>query len=424
MISITSTEPAQTASGIAQRESAAGASFAGKRLAMVSFSPYPFDPRPRRAVDALLREGAVLDLICLGGKGAPSHEVVDGLNVYRIPIGNPRRGKLEYAFRYGTFILISGAIFAWRALFRRYDLVYVHNMPDVLVLSALLPKAMGARVVLDLHDPMPELMKAIFQVSEESGSVLWLKRLEKWSIGLADLAITVNIACKRIFSSRSCSEEKIAVVMNSPDEKIFPFQEVRSEEFAGHADARPFVIVYHGSLVERNGLDLAVDALGHLQQSIPHAELRIFGASTPFLERVLEQARRKKLDGKIRYLGMKRLEELVAELGACDLGVIPNHRNAFTEINTPTRIFEYLAMAKPVVAPSTPGILDYFDRDSLLLFEPGNPKDLARQIEFAYSHPKEILEIVRNGQEVYLEHTWERERQTLLSRLDGILNGK
>jgi hypothetical protein len=37
-------------------------------------------------------------------------------------------------------------------------------MPDVLVFSSLVPKLLGAKVVLDLHDPMPELMEAIFNL--------------------------------------------------------------------------------------------------------------------------------------------------------------------------------------------------------------------------------------------------------------------
>jgi glycosyltransferase involved in cell wall biosynthesis len=102
--------------------------------------------------------------------------------------------------------------------------------------------------------------------------------------------------------------------------------------------------------------------------------------------------------------------------------VIPNHQNAFTEINTPTRIFEYLALGKPVIAPSTPGIQDYFSKESLMFFEPGNPDDLAKQIEYAFAHPNELLEIARKGQQVYLEHTWDRERETLLSRTSGILH--
>jgi glycosyltransferase involved in cell wall biosynthesis len=79
-------------------------------------------------------------------------------------------------------------------------------------------------------------------------------------------------------------------------------------------------------------------------------------------------------------------------------------------------------MGKPVIAPSTPGIQDYFNDESLLFFEPGNADDLARQIDYAFSHPREVLEIARRGQKVYLDHTWERERETLLGRLSDTLH--
>ena len=389
---------------------------------MVTFSPYPADPRPRRAIDALVGEGATVDLVCLGSENAPRREVLNGIDVLRVPLKNPRRGKFEYAFRYGAFILTSSVIFAVRSLARRYDLVYVHNMPDILVLSSLIPKVLGAKVVLDLHDPMPELMMTIFRVPQNSQSVQFLARLEKWSIARADLVITVNVACKRIFSSRSCRPEKIAVVMNSPDGQIFPFRAKRSEAFTGVDGNKPFVIMYHGSLVERNGLDVAVDALSRVRKVVPTAELRIFGQNTPFLERVMEAARTKNLQETVRYFGPRRLEDLVTEIDNCDLGVIPNHRNAFTDINTPTRIFEYLALGKPVIAPSTPGIQDYFSKESLLFFEAGNPGDLAQQIEYAFSHPREVHESVRRAQQVFLEHTWDRERETLLGRVSEILD--
>ncbi len=102
---------------------------------------------------------------------------------------------------------------------------------------------------------------------------------------------------------------------------------------------------------------------------IPTAELRIYGRKTPFLQRVMEDAGNKGLAECVHYLGPKSLEELVQEIDDCDVGVIPNHRSAFTEINTPTRIFEYLALGKPVIAPRAPGICDYFDDDSLVFFE-------------------------------------------------------
>ena len=396
--------------------------FAGKRVGMVTFSPYPGDPRPRRAVDALIAEGARVELICLGDETAPKRERLEGIDVLRIPLRRLRKGKFEYAYQYSAFILISSAIFALRSLTRRYDLVYVHNMPDILVVSALTPKVFGAKVVLDLHDPMPELMMTIFNLAKDSRGVRLIRRIEKWSIARANSVLTVNLAMKQLISSRSCRPEKIGVVMNSPDGGIFPLRAPAQDAAANQAGNRRFAIMYHGSIVERNGLDIAVEALARIRQRIPTAELRIFGPKTPFLERVMESVQSKNLQDAVRYLGPRSLEALVPEIENCDIGVIPNHRNTFTAINTPTRIFEYLALGKPVIAPSTPGILDYFDSESLLFFEPGNAEDLARQIDYAFSHPGEVLEIARKGQKIYLDHIWERERETLLGRLNDTLH--
>ena len=387
---------------------------------MVTFSPYPGDPRPRRAVDTLVQEGVTVDLVCLGDGASPRQETLQNVNVIRIPIENRRGGKLAYAYQYSAFILISTAIFALRSLVRRYDLVYVHNMPDILVLSALVPKMLGAKVILDLHDPMPELMTTIFNLDKDSLSVRLISRLEKWSLARANFVITVNVTCKRIFSSRSCRPEKIGVVMNSPDGAIFPFRSPRAHALKSGSQDKPFVIMYHGSLVERNGLDLAIEALALVRKTVRNAELRIYGQKTPFLERVMEAARQKGVDEAIHYLGPKRLEDLVAEIDACDIGVIPNQRNAFTEINTPTRIFEYLALGKPVIAPYTTGIRDYFGKDSLLFFEPGNAENLADKIEYAFWHRAETTEMVKQGQKVYREHSWPNERAQLVKFVSGL----
>ena len=398
--------------------------FAGKTVGMVTFSGYPDDPRPRRAVDALRSEGATVELVCLAGEGVPQRESLEGLEIFRVPLKRRRKGKFEYAYQYSSFISISAAIFAWRSLARRYDLIYVHNMPDILVLSAMFPKMLGTKVVLDLHDPMPELMMTIFNLEGASRSVRIIRKLETWSIARANSILTVNLAMKNLISSRSCRPEKIGVVMNSPDTRIFPLCSPAPESGLARQKGKKFVIMYHGSIVERNGLDVAVEAVARVRESIPDLELRIFGPSTPFLERVMQDVQSRNLDGCIRYLGPRSLEGLVPEIKSCDVGVIPNQRNTFTDINTPTRIFEYLAMGKPVIAPSTQGILDYFDPKSLLFFEPGNADDLASQITYAYSHPGEMLETAERGQQVYREHQWERERETLLGRLSDTIHSR
>lgn len=389
---------------------------------MVTFSPYPFDSRPRRALDAFVSEGASVDLICLGSRNAPWHETHRSFRVLRIPLKQDRRGKIGYVYRYAAFIFVSTLVFALRTLARRYDLVYVHNMPDILVVSGLIPKAFGAKIVLDQHDPMPELWTTIFGSAANGKSVNLLKRLEKWSMARADLVITVNLACQRIFSRRSCTLDKILIVMNAPDSSIFPFHEPREHRGTEKAATKPFVLMYHGTMVERNGLDLAIEALALARDKMPTAELRIYGPRTSFLDQVMETVQARGMQDIVHYCGPRRVEDLVSEIEACDVGVIPNRRNAFTDINTPARIFDYLIIGKPAIAPSTPGIKDYFPDDSLVFFESGNAMDLAKQMEYAYSHRDEVFEIARKGQEIYLKHTWEHERETLLDGVNKIIN--
>ncbi len=396
----------------------------GRRAAVLLFSHYPADPRPKRAAEALAALGVNIDLICLrDGDGELAHETYGSINVTRVRLKRQRRGKLGYINQYGGFVLTSFFYLASRSLTRRYDLVHVHNMPDVLVFSAIVPKLLGAKVILDLHDPMPELMQTIFNLPEESLSVVVLKRLEKWSIRFADLVLTVNLACKKIYTSRSCQSHKIQVVINSPDDEIFRFQsgDVRGVNRKNGNEAKPFVILYHGSLVYRNGFDLAVEALEKVRKTIPSARLSVCGKRTNFFEKVMESAQSRGLDRSVDYLGVRNLKEIVDAIEGCDLGIIPNHRNIFTEINTPTRIFEYLALAKPVIAPRTKGIQDYFGDNDLIFFELGDADDLARKIEFAFSHPAEVAETVKRGQEVYLSHTWSRERLTLLNSISELL---
>jgi glycosyltransferase involved in cell wall biosynthesis len=393
----------------------------GKRMASVSFSPFPGDPRPRRAAETFLNAGMMVDVICLMEEASPEKDSFKGIEIDRIPIRKTRGSKLMYVWEYCAFIAVAFFKLAVRTVTKRYHIVHIHNMPDVLVFAALVPKLFGSKVILDLHDPMPELMRTIFKFREDSLAVQWLARLEKWSIAFADKVITVNRACEQIFASRSCTPAKVSVIMNAPDEKIFQYVPAIARIRRTDGSPESFVIMYHGTLVERNGLDLAVEALAKVRRSVPSAELKIYGPRTPFLDEVLRTLSEKGLEKAVQYLGPKRLEELVHAISECDVGVIPNKRSIFTEINTPTRIFEYLALGKPVVAPRAPGIQAYFDEASLVLFELGDVDDLAAKLAWVATHPQEALDTTRRGQSIYLEHTWSREKEKLLNYAVGLL---
>jgi len=192
-----------------------------KKVCMVAYSYYPADPRVRREAEALVDEGMLVNIICLRNGSEPKQEVVNGVEVYRLPINRKRGGKLSYLLEYACFIMMS--FFTLSILYKRkrYNIIHVHNMPDILVFSALLPKLCGSKVILDLHDPMPEVYMAKFKINNQHPVIRLLRFGQRSSIKFSDLVLTVNKACRGLFISHGCPGSKIHVVMNTPQESIF-----------------------------------------------------------------------------------------------------------------------------------------------------------------------------------------------------------
>src|SRR5207244_3688383 len=115
---------------------------------------YSAEVRSRRAVVALVNEGMHVELFCLRKSQNESlRESFNGVDIFRLPLRRHRGGALTYFLRYAAFILGAFSLLTIRSLSGRPDVVHTHNMPDVLVFSALIPKLLGAKIILDLHDP-------------------------------------------------------------------------------------------------------------------------------------------------------------------------------------------------------------------------------------------------------------------------------
>jgi glycosyltransferase involved in cell wall biosynthesis len=410
-------EPAQ-----ADRPPVRAHSLKGMSAAVVLYSNYASDPRPRREAEALRGAGMEVDVICLRqNRSTPWHEEINGIKVFHLPLKRRRSTKATYALQYAWFLISSFCLLSALTLKKRYQLVHVHNMPDFLVFSGWLPRLRGAKVILDLHDPMPELFCSIYGLTPEHFIVRWLKKMERRSIAFADLVLTPNTAFKELFASRSCPPGKIETVMNSPETAIFnPDKYVSNGETPGRD--RPFNLMYHGLLVERHGLDLAIQAVGRLRRQIPNIKLHMYGEPTEYLEKIMGLVRKLDLENAVQFHGYKNLDEIAEAISNIDLGVIPNRLSSFTRINFPTRIFEYLAMNKPVLAPSTRGIRDYFTDGEILFFEGGSVEDLAEKIQWAYQNPPGLRQLMENGRRVYEKKCWDSEEQRFIGLVGDLIN--
>ena len=385
---------------------------------MVVFSYYPGDPRVRRAAEALVDSGMSIDVICLRDDSEPKKETVNGVKVYRLPLQRKRAGKLHYFWNYAYFIFLAFFILSIFHIRKRYSIVHVHNMPDILIFSALIPRLCGSKLILDLHDPTPEVYMAKYFISASHPFIRLLIFFEKLSIWFSSLVLTPNIAFRDLFISRGCPEFKIHIVMNSPDEKIFSCSSRNNRSEKANNDE--FCIMYHGTIVERHGLDIASETLNKLRDKIPDIVFHVYGKGE-FVESFLKLIEQLKLDDIVFYHGQVSRETIAKEIDSIDVGLIPNKGNPFTNINMPTRIFEYLCKGKPAIAPRTKGILDYFDEESLYLFEPGSAESLAETIFKVYSNPEKRYEVLERGIAVYNKYRWELQRKYFLRQVKILL---
>ena len=120
---------------------------------MISFDWYPFEVRSLREAQAAGSAGHRVDFICLRQPYETKHEIYDGVHVYRLPINRNYDGSLpQTIFQWCWFRLLAAIKIARLHMKNRYDVVHVHNMPDFLVFAALVPKLLGAKVILDVQD--------------------------------------------------------------------------------------------------------------------------------------------------------------------------------------------------------------------------------------------------------------------------------
>src|SRR4051794_30513754 len=120
-----------------------------KNICMVAYTNYLSAARPRREAETLARRGDHLDFVSLAEEGSAAIESVRGVRLIHLQQRRYRgTGGLSYAWAYFRFLCAASVKVARLFQRERYDVVYVHSMPDFLVLVGLIPKLFGAKIFL------------------------------------------------------------------------------------------------------------------------------------------------------------------------------------------------------------------------------------------------------------------------------------
>ena len=383
-----------------------------KNVCMIVYTNYPLDARVRREAETLAKDsGFEVLALTLKENSIPKTYRMDGVVVKELNI-EKYRGKsgFRYIYSYLKFVWLS--LLECMRLFLRgqIDIIHVHNMPNFLVFSAILPWIFGKKVILDIHDSVPETFLSKFH--NHSGVFFKILCLEeRISCAFAHKIICVNHVQRNILVKRGISEEKISISMNVPDHTRF---QLSPEKKAERGNENNFRMVYHGTVAERLGIDLAILAVSRLVNDIPDLEFNIWGEGD-FLNKCIEVNKGLSIENNIKFRGIIPLHAIVDAFKEIDLGIVANRRDAATELMLPVKMLEYIALSIPVVVPRLKCIEYYFSDKMVCYFEPENVDSMASAILKLYKD-KSLRKSQAERAKAFLDkYGWEKHQKDLIN---------
>jgi glycosyltransferase involved in cell wall biosynthesis len=386
-----------------------------KRVAIVVHATVPADPRVRRQSDALVDAGYEVDVIGLRQKDEPSREEKGALRIIRLPVNRSFVGFAGHMAEYIAFTAMAAWRLAREHRSRHYDLVQVATVPDFLDFAALPEKLRGVPLLLDLHEDMPEFFRDRFTHPLVRPLVPLVTLAARASAAVADELITVHEPLRQLSIDRGVPPNKISVVMNSADGRLF--DPARHPRRPFMADGR-LRLIHHSNLQRIYGLDGAVEGLARLRPDIDW-QLDVYGDG-PYRPEVVSAIERTGTGGRVTLHGRVPLDDLPGLLAGADIGLVPSVHEPYLEYSLSTKLLEYAAMGVPTIATDLATFRHHFT-DAALRLVPGNDSAaLARAVESLADDPAAATALGLEAQRQAAAYDWEIQKAHYLSVVDRL----
>lgn len=387
-----------------------------KAILMIAYTYYSSDPRVIREAEAAASEGFSVDFFALRRNNDPVVEDIRGVRVHHLS-QSKYRGKKHARYLLSYFEFFARCFFKATFLFlkRRYAVIHVNNMPDFLVFSTIIPKLLGAKVVLDIHDPMPNTFASKFKRGDKGFFFRMLLWQELLSARYSDRVITVHDPVKYgVLVKHGMSPESIHVIANFPDTDLFRCR----ESYRADGVVR---LAFHGTILERYGLRNLITALSKVHHR-DKIRAKIIGEGD-------FSAELKKLISDHALLDIVEFDnhnypvhEIPDRIADCTVGVIPLEISSITNHALPLKLVEYIAMGLPVVSVRSAAINHYFGEEDCLFYDWNNVESLVQILDRLASNPELMLAYHRRSVALREKFSWKTEKKkyaALLNDLSG-----
>jgi glycosyltransferase involved in cell wall biosynthesis len=383
---------------------------------MVAYSFYEFDGRVMRYAEALVNRGDHVDVIALRHNGEPNFKSVRSVNVYKIQErAFNETNSFTYLLRLLKFFWKSTIILTRQHLKNKYDLIHIHTIPDFEVFCGLIAKITGAKIILDIHDLVPELYANKFEIIEDSFIFKVLVALEKISTSFADHIIISNHIWENKLRLRDGLKRNSSTFINYVDPNIF-YQRQR-------INRKVFTAIYPGSLNFHQGLDIAIRAISLVRNQLDNFRFYVYGDGSQ-KKYLMELITKLNLDDIVFLEDIKPIHDIAEIMATADLGIVPKRNDSFGGDAFSTKILEFMSSGVPVIVSRTRIDSFYFNENVVKFFEPEDEKDLSESIIQLVKNADLRNRLINNALTFSANFSWGVKKKDYFSLVDSLVGGK
>lgn len=334
----------------------------------------------------------------------------------------PGIGRLSRLYRTTLLYYLEHTAWAWMCLGylllerlrgRRYDVVYARQIVIAAWWAGLLGKLYGAQVVYEAHD----WETANPSRAKERWAEGLLHLMDRVALTRADAVVSLTDHFLRELDQLGWRPERAAVIPDAFDATVYLPQDRAAARRLFGLPPDQFVIVYAGMTFAHRGLDRLVQAFA--QAGLPDANLIFVGGRPAEVAALREQVASLNLAERVQFV-MPQPQPVVAQyLAAADVLAIPDTVTDVTA--SPLKLFEYMAMGRPIIAVDLPALREVIDERAARFVRRGDVDDLRTALEELAADPQRRERLGQAAAEQAQPWTYRRRAERIIALADALL---
>jgi glycosyltransferase involved in cell wall biosynthesis len=381
------------------------------KILMVLESEFPPDVRVENEILALSEAGHEIHLACSTRKNRPEIENFGKAVIHRKAITpfiyKSSVGCLKFPFYFNFWRKFISGLYANE----KFDVIHIHDLP-LSKIGVEIKRRLNARLVIDLHENWPALIKTAAHTRTFLGRLLssnkqWIS-YERKMLPEADKVITIIEEARERVAGLGIERKKICMVSNTINFENLSISTIKKEN-------KSLILFYGGAINIHRGLQVVLRAIKINFDKNLNVSLWIVGDGS-YRKSLEELSASLKIESQVKFFGHKPFNEMLDIMADSEVAIIPHIRTDNNDASSPNKLYQYMYLNKPIISSDCTSLERIIkETNTGFIYRNDSPEDLALLIEKLHKNRSLLDDLEGNGRRAVIEkYNWDIDKLRLI----------